>query len=158
MRTSYKAPCFPIFFETRLAARASRSQRDGGASAEGVDWDHIPDVFGYDVGNQKIDVVGSVFPVGGVAGSNAVIMRPARVSGLDLHAPGTPAVIQDEIVAVAVALGLGNGKAEESCFVEKSGLASLTAPLDVKFGSMSLGGLAGRGFGWRRCSGRCGRS
>jgi hypothetical protein len=61
------------------------------------------------------------------------------VRRLDLHAPDTGAVVEDEVVAVALSRGLGDGEAESGGFVEEGSFGDLSAALG---GQTAIGWIA----------------
>ena len=81
---------------------------------EGFDWDDVPHVEGDDVGYEEVDLVGGVGNVAleGPVGVDDVSAIVDAASGLDLDAPEVLTGIEDEVIAAAVADGLGDSEAE----------------------------------------------
>lgn len=101
-----------------------------------MDGENVPDIYGDDVGDQEVDVAGSVDVGGliavGVDGVAAVL--GTGVGGFDLHAEETVSGFDDEVVAVAFAPGFGDAEAEAGCLVQKSGFGDLAATLGGEIG------------------------
>jgi len=136
--TGHQAPGLAVFFVARHPPFARGKEFHGANGAEYHNRHHIPNVLRHDVGDKKVDVrsgVGSALDV--AAGMEAVSILAVAVRRLHLHAPGTGAVVEDEIVAVALSPGLGDGEAEGGGFVEEGGFGDLSA---------ALGGQAGVGW------------
>ena len=143
MRAGHETPRVTIHFETRLAARAGRSQRDGRTLAEGVDGYHVPRVLGYNVGDQKVHFFDAVFSVFGVAGADAVIVRTSHISRFDLHTPRARASLNDKVIGVAVSPRPGDGETKQSCLVKERRFGDLTTALDGKVCALSGSRLVG---------------
>jgi len=97
------------------------------ARCEGGDGHDVPEILRNDVGDEEVDLVAGVggFPSGSL---HAVAGFGVAPSGLDLDAEESVAGVEDEVVAFAVAPGLGDGEAEAGSFGEKSGLGGFSAP------------------------------
>jgi hypothetical protein len=67
--------------------------------------------------------------------------------GLDLDAEEAASVVEDEVVALAVAPGFGDAESEGTGFVEESGFVAFAAAFGVF--AAGAGGLGAAGRGWR---------
>jgi len=96
------------------------------ARGEGSNGDDVPEIFGNDVGDEKVDLVASVrgFPSGGL---HAVAGFGVALGGFDLDAEESVAEGEDEVVAFAVSPGFGDGKAEAGSFGEEGGFGNFSA-------------------------------
>jgi hypothetical protein len=109
------APGFAVGgVESKVGAVAGEDV-DAFASGERFDRDDDPSVFRKDVADEEVDFVG------GVGDGNAVraALRSEEVSalaeaagGFDLHADEAAAGVEDEVVAIAVTVGPGDGESE----------------------------------------------
>ncbi len=114
---------------------------------------YVPEVERDHVGDQDVDVMGGVFRFLLFVAVGGLHLISAGVDGLralDLNAQATLAVVEDEVVAVAVAPGLGEFQAEEFGFVEEGGLGQLSDTLGVATGGGSGEDLFGSGSGFGR--------
>ena len=86
-----------------------------------VDGDDVPQVHGNKVDDDEIDLVTSVvgFPS---RGFHAVAGFGKALGGFDLDAPEVVSGVEDKVVALAVAPGFGDAKAEGGSLGEEGGL------------------------------------
>ena len=96
------------------------------ARGEGGDGHDVPEIFGNDVGDEEVDLVAGVsgFPSSGL---HAVAGFGVALGGFDLDAEESVAEVEDEVVALAVSPGLGDGKAEAGSFGEEGGFGNFSA-------------------------------
>ena len=95
---------------------------DGFALHQGGDGDYVPGGFGDDVGHEEIDFAGGVGSHGLAETALDVdeIGSVAQYCGrLDLHPPQSLTGVEDEVVALAVSVGLGYSEAEAGGFVHE---------------------------------------
>lgn len=127
-------PGFPVFFEAGALAVAFGVEAEAHARSHGVDGDYVPDIKRDDVGYEEVDVVGSVGSFVGLVGVDGldVVASEAEVGGaFDLNAPEAAAVVEDEVVALAVSPGLGEFEAEAFGFEEEGGFGEFSGALGV---------------------------
>ena len=140
LRTRHQAPGLAVFLVARHPPFARGKEFHRADGAEQRNRDHIPDVLRHDVADEEVNLAGGVGPALDVAaGMEGVSIFAVAVRRLHLHAPGTGAVVEDEIVAVALSPGLGDGEAEGGGFVEEGGFGDLSAALG---GQASVGWIA----------------
>lgn len=97
------------------------------ARGEIADGEDVPGVLGDDVGDEEVYLLGGVADFGGaaaeMAGSDVIGAVEIASAGLDLNAPelGRAAAggVEDEIVGLAVAVGLGGAESKGNGFVEE---------------------------------------
>ena len=99
-----------------------------GTSLEGFDGNHVPDILGHDVSNDKVDLF---FRVGGVmAGSfHSVALVELACNGFDLHSPAALAGVQNEVEARAVSPWLRDFESELGRSGEERGLRDFASTL-----------------------------
>jgi hypothetical protein len=109
----------------------------GWGSAD-LDGDDVPDVEGDDMRGNEIDiafVIGDVAAADGIGGAGFVGVGAEAVGTLDLDAEkfdaGLRTVVEDEVVALAVSPGLGDGEAAVAGLVEKSGFGTFSGARGV---------------------------
>lgn len=137
-----EAPGFAVLLEAGLASAdvAFGIEAQAGAGGEGVGGDYVPEIEGEDVGDEDVDVGGGVVAfllAVTVSGLDRVSVGVERLGALDLDAPGTRAGVEDEVVTLAVAPGLGDGESEAGGFDYEGGFGELS-------GALGVGMLAGR--------------
>ncbi len=101
------------------------------------------------MGGYEVDValgVGDVAAADGIGGAGFVGVGAEAVGALDLDAEevdlGLRAVVEDEVVALAVSPGLADGEAALAGLVEESGFGTLSGALGV--GTVRVVGRVGR--------------
>jgi hypothetical protein len=95
-----------------------RIEAEHGPRSTDFNWEDVPDVQRNDVGGDEIDVAlgvdGAAF-AGGIGGAGFIGAGAEGVGALDLDAEevdrGLRAVVEDEVVALGVSPGLGDGEA-----------------------------------------------
>ena len=109
------APGFAVAGVESGVGAVAREEVDAFVSGERFDRNDDPSVFGENVADKEVDFVG------GVGDGDAVraALRGEEVSALaeaagrlDLHADETAAGVEDEVVAIAVAVGFGDSESE----------------------------------------------
>ena len=125
-------------------------EAEHGGRLAGADGEDVPEVEGDDVGDQEIDVAGGIDGAGfadGISGAGFVGVGAEGGGGLDLDADEAASVVEDEVVALAVAPGFGDAESEGTGFVEESGFAAFAAAFGVF--AAGAGRLGAAGLGWR---------
>jgi len=125
-------------------------EAEHGGRHAGADGEDVPEVERDDVGYEEIDVAGGIDGAAfadGVGGASFVGVGAESVGGFDLDAEEAATVVEDEVVAFAVAPGFGDAESEGTGFVEKSGFAAFAATLGVF--AAGAGGLWAARLGWR---------
>jgi hypothetical protein len=136
----HQAPSLAIFFVERFAS-AVRIEAQAFAGSEGVDGNHVPQIFRDDPGDEEVDFVASVsgFPSGGF---DAIARLGVALGGFDLNAPEIAVSgVEEKVVTLAVSPRLGDAEAQAGGFSEEGGLGGFSATLaggeadgmDVKF-------------------------
>ena len=109
----HEAPGFAVFLEAGHPAAAGREHFHGACPGEEADGEHVPDVVVDNVADNELDVPRGVATAVDVAtGVEGVSVDSAGVGGLGLDAPGAMSVVEDEVVAIALSPGFGDGEAE----------------------------------------------
>ena len=105
---------------------------------EQINGEYVPEIEGHDVGDEKVDVVGSVDRVVVAAASmeGVAAVLTSRVCGLNLDAVEVSAGLDDEIVRVAVAPGFGDAESEAGGFVKKGGFGEFAAAFAIDAGCL----------------------
>jgi hypothetical protein len=118
-------PGFAVVLEAGAGAASGGVEAEALAGREGLDGEDVPGVEGSDEGDEDVDVVGGVdvfaFAVDAVDGLDVVSAGAEDLGALELDAPETLAVVEDEVVALAVAPGSGDSETELGDFVEEGG-------------------------------------
>jgi hypothetical protein len=130
-----------VFFEAHLFGFAVRVEAEHGRGNAGFDGKHVPDVERDDVGDEEVDVAGRVNGAAfadGVGGPSFVSVRTETVGGLDLDAKQAAAVVENEVVALGVAPGLGNAEAEGAGFVEEGGFGAFSGAFGIFWDEVTL--------------------
>jgi hypothetical protein len=147
-------PGFAVFFQAHLFGLAVRVEAEHGLGGADFYGDDVPDVQRDHVGGDEIDVAlgvdGAAF-ADGVGGAGFVGAGAEDVGALDLDAEEVDdrlgAVVEDEIVALAVSPGLADGEAALAGAVEEDGFGELSGALGV--GAVGVAGLVGLGTALR---------
>ena len=147
-----QVPGFAVFFEAHLSGLAVRVEAEHGLRSADFYRDDVPDVEGDYVGGDEVDVAlgvdGAAFAYG-VGGAGFVGSGAEALGALDLDAvefdfwPG--AIVEDEVVALAVAEGLGDGEAALVAAVEESDFGMLSGAFGIVEDAVK--GLAGLATG-----------
>ena len=122
---------------------------NAGASRQGFDRDQDPGVFGEKIASDEVDFVRSIRNANAVTaalGGEEVCALTKAAGGFDLHPREAMSRVDDEVVAFAVAIRLGDGESEAGGLPEESELGEFSAALGG-----ALVGAAGRA---RALSGR----
>ena len=93
----------------------ARKDVDAFAAGKRFDGDDDPGVFGKDVTDEEVDFVGGVgdrHTVGAALRGDEVRPLAEAAGGFHLHADEAPAGVDDEVVAITVAVRLGNGESQ----------------------------------------------
>jgi len=138
-------PGFAVGFEAHGAGAAVGVEAEHGGGAAGVHGEDVEDVEGDDVGDEEVDVVGGVDGAAfadGVGGAGLVGSGAEGASALDLDAEKLLAVVDDEVVALAVSPGLGDAEAEADGFEEKGGFGEFSGALGVGTGDFRTSAFA----------------
>ena len=108
-----QVPGFAVFFEAHLFGLAVGVEAEHGRGGADFDGDDVPDVERDDVGGDEVDVFlgvdGAAF-ADGVGGAGFVGAGADGVGAFDLNAVEAVSVVEDEVVAAAVAPGLGDAE------------------------------------------------
>lgn len=125
------------------------AEKEAGDAAGGGERKDIPGVLGEDVGGEEVDFGGQVGD--GASGEAAVsvdaVHAVEKLRGtFDLHAGerarGRTASFEDEVVAFAVAVWLGDGESEAGSFESEGEFGEFSAALGVEFvGGERVGGV-----------------
>jgi hypothetical protein len=110
----------------------------GGGGAD-FDGDDVPDVEGDDVGGEEVGVfagVGDVLAVDVVGGAGFVSVGAEAFGAFGLDAPEAGAVVDDEVVALAVSPGLGDGEVKAEGAGQEGGFGALPGALGVGAGDL----------------------
>jgi len=108
-------PGFAVGFEAHFFGLAVGVEAEHGLGGADFDGDDVPDVEGDDVGGDEVDVGAGVDGASfadGVGGAGFVGAGADAFSAFDLDAVESGAVVEDEVVAAAVAPGLGDAESE----------------------------------------------
>jgi hypothetical protein len=143
-----EVPGFAVFFQAHAFGLAVGVETEHGLRSADFDGDDVPDVEGDDVGGDEVDVAlgvdGAAF-ADGVGGAGFVGVGAEAVGTFDLHAEEfharLRAVVEDEVVALAVSPGLADGEAALAGLVKESGFGTFSGTLGV--GTVGVVGLAG---------------
>jgi hypothetical protein len=130
----HQGPGFTIFFQAHLLGFAMRVEAEHGGEHAGFDGEDVPEVERDDVGDQEVDVLGAIDAAAfadGVSGAGFVGLRAEAIAGFDLDADKAVSVVEDEVVALAVAPRLGDAESELAGFVKESGFTAFSAALGV---------------------------
>ena len=117
-------------------------EADAFATADGLDGDDVPDIFGDDVGDEEVDFFAGIDLAAGSGGFDAVASLGVEGGGFDLDAEESVVEFNDGVVAVAVAPRDANAEAEMRGAGEEGGFGGFSATLAGGFG----GGVEGDGF------------
>src|SRR5262249_5258206 len=101
---------------------------------KGVGRDYVPEIQRKNVGDEEVDVGGGVVALlllVGVGGLDLVGAGVERLGALDLDAEGAVSGVEDEVVALAVSPGLGDGEAEAGGFDDEGGFGEFSGALGV---------------------------
>src|SRR5213593_4638639 len=155
MIRAQQMPGLAIVFEARTFASALRIEAEAFAGREGLDGEHVPDIERDDVGDENVNVAGGVnhlaLPVDRVDGLDVVTAGAYDFGALELDAPkatvdgvvaGVVVVrvvvmrigavrVENEVVALAIAPGFGNAKAQAGGLEQEGGLGEFSFALGV---------------------------
>lgn len=112
-------PGFAVFFEAHLFGFTVRVEAEHGLRRADFYRDYVPDIERDYVGGYEVDVAlgvdGAAVAADGVGGAGFVGSGAEALGAFDLDAeefdPWSRAVVADEVVALAVSEGLGDGEA-----------------------------------------------
>ena len=130
-----QVPGFTVGFEAiGGSGLAVRIEAEHGRGRADFDGDDVPDVEGHNMGGEEVDVVAGVDGASfadGVGGAGFVGLGTDGFGGFDLHAPEALSVVENEVVAEAVAPGLGDAESEAGSAVEEGGFGALAGDLGI---------------------------
>ena len=132
----HQVPGFAVLIESR--ALALRRNAHHFAMFDHHYGENIPSVFREDVSHQEIDFFSGIWNVAGACGPQSVV-RPSRTfspHGFYLNAPKNFSQAHDDIIAIAIAPGLGNGEAEGSGPAHEGEFGEFAAMFAVELGCM----------------------
>lgn len=149
-----QVPGFTVFFQTHFFGFAVRIEAKHGSGRADFYRNDIPDVEFDDVGGEEVDVTlgvdGASF-AGGVGGAGFVGSGAEGVGALDLDAEevdlGLGAIVEDEVVALAVSPRLADAEGALGGLIEERGFGALSGALGV--GEIVVVGFGGA-WGVRR--------
>ena len=99
-----EAPGFAVFFEEGAGGTASGGiKSDPFAIANGLDGNDVPEIFGDEVGGEKVDFGGSIDLAIGSGGFDAIAVLGIEGGRFDLDAEESVAEFDYGVVAVAIA-------------------------------------------------------
>lgn len=122
---SHLTPGLAVFFVVGVTSASGRKIDLAVGSDRGNRYD-IPGVNRDDVSNDEVDLIGGVSRAASTGFDDVTVVDKA-LGGLDLDAPKFVAGVEDEVVALALAPGLGDAEAQASGFGEKGGFDGLAA-------------------------------
>jgi hypothetical protein len=144
-------PGVAILLEACVARATVRVEAQRGARGQGVGGNEVPDVERENVSGEEVDVVGGEVTLAlanAISGLDFVSADGLGGGGFDLHAPEAGAGVDDEVVAFAVAPGLGDADLAELGGVEEGGLGEFSDALRVRPGpARGAGATRGREVG-----------
>lgn len=115
-----------------------RPQANGLAIGNDLDRENVPDVLGEVVSDEKVDVLFGIFSRKSACRSHAATI-PGWQHGenrFDLHAPKDLSKADDNVVAVAVSPGLGDGKAKAGGLAHEGKLSEFATLFWIEFGRL----------------------
>lgn len=125
-----EAPGFAVFFEEGAGGTASGGiKSDPFAIANGLDGNDVPEIFGDEVGGEKVDFGGSIDLAIGSGGFDAIAVLGISGGGFDLHAKEAAIEFNDGVVAVAVSPREADSEAERCGAGEECGFCGFSAAL-----------------------------
>jgi len=127
-------PGFAILFEAHFPGGTVGIEAEHGGGHAGADGEDVPEVERDDVGDEEVYVLGGIDGAAfadGVGGTSFVGVGAEAVGGFDLDAEEAVSVVEDEVVALAVAPGFGDAESEGAGFVEEGGFGALAAAFGV---------------------------
>jgi len=143
-----QVPGFAVGFEAHDFGLTVWVEAQHGLGRADFDWNDVPEIERDHMGGDEVDVCfgidGASF-AGGVRGAGFIGTGSDAFGAFDLNAVETLSVIKDEVVAAAVAPGLGDAESHVDGTGEKGGFGALSGDLGVLavFGVL---GLLGFGF------------
>ena len=109
---SQQVPDFPVgAVEAGAAGMVARGEEETGAVVDDVDGEDEPGVLGNDVGDEEVDLVEMIRNDAGVGAAvriDVILAVEECGGGFHLDAPEAMSGFDDEVVALAVAVGLGH--------------------------------------------------
>lgn len=122
-------PGFAVGLEAHDFGLAMRIEAKHGAGLGDFHRDDVPGVERDDIAGDEVGIGGGVDGTAfaaGVSGAGFVGSRTKGVGSLDLDAPEAGAVVDDEVVALAVSPGLGDDEAEAGGANDEGGFGKLS--------------------------------
>jgi hypothetical protein len=129
-----EAPGFAVGFEAHLFGLAVGIETEHGLGSADFDGHDVPDVERDDVADEEVDVAAGVDGAAladGIGGAGFVGAGAERVGAFDLDAEKLQAVVENEVVTLAVAPGAGDAESEVVGLLEKGGFGALSDTLGV---------------------------
>ena len=118
--TRHEAPGLAVFLVAVRVTLGKWTDLDHPNPGEYSDWEYVPNVVENDVGDEEVNFFAGIDVGLRVAEDvESVSMLAVAEGGFDLHPPGVRAVLENKVVAVAVAPRLGDAEAEGGGFVEE---------------------------------------
>jgi hypothetical protein len=139
--SGHEVPGFTVFFVGTDFGLATRVDVEAHVRSEGLHGDDEPGVLGDDVGDEEIDFVGGVGSVAAVRAVDGIQHVGAVLEGaggFDLYLPEVRCGVDDEVVMLAVAIGVGDGEAEAGGLVDESQFSKFAAALGIAIGAQAL--------------------
>src|SRR5580693_2102103 len=96
--------------------------------------DDIPNLSGHDIPHDEINVLRAVWLMIGAPRHEAIAAACGAINRLYLYPPETLAGVEDEVVRLAVSIGLGHAETQACRFVQESEFGQLAF---LFFGSRS---------------------
>src|SRR5450631_350287 len=129
-----QVPGFAVRLEAHFFGFAMRIETEHGRGGADFHGDDVPDVEGDDVGGDEVDVflgVGGASFAGGIGGAGFVGTGTDGFGAFDLNAVEAASVVEDEVVAQAVAPGFGDAEFEVGGLVEETGFGAFSGDLGI---------------------------
>ncbi len=138
-------PSLAVFFESCAGAIRVWVEAEALVVDYVSDGEHVPGVDGDDVGDEGVYVIWGVGKFGfdpefasidSADGLNVVSTGSERGSAFDLHTPEARAVVENEVVALAVGPGFGDAESQAGGFEKEGGFGKVSGLGSVAFCGM----------------------
>ena len=133
-------PSLAVFFESCAGAIRVWVEAEALVVDYVSDGEHVPGVDGDDVGDQGVNVVWRVgkfgFAVDGADGLNVVSTGAEGGGAFYLHTPEARAIVENEVVALAVGPWFSNAESQAGGFEEEGGFGKVSGLGGVAFCGM----------------------
>ena len=132
----HQVPGFAILLEGRALA-SGRDAYHFAIFHQGYR-ENVPSVFGEDVSDKEVDLFRGIWNIATARGLQAIVSSGAPFSpdGFDLYASKNFSQAHDDIIAIAIAPGLGNGEAEGSGPAHEGEFGEFATMFAVELGCM----------------------